>query len=158
MQLQEAVADRWLNAILRTYPSQTARFFVTSKDPLRNPVGIAFKESLTTLITELFHGMDADRVSSALERVVAIRAVHDFSPRQALAFIFELKEILREECPGPALEVYLPRIDEMALTAFDLYVKCREKICELRASEDRRRVYVLERKLAAGAKQERGEN
>jgi hypothetical protein len=33
----------------------------------------------------------------------------------------------------------------MALLAFDLYMKCREKIYEIKAEEAKRRVYLLER-------------
>lgn len=149
MQSESAIADRWLNAILRTYPSRTARFFIESQDPMQNPIGHAFQESLEILVRELFGSMDASRVGAALERIVEIRAVEDSTPQQALAFIFELKEILREERTEPPLDAYLSRIDEIALMAFGLYVKCRERICELRASEAKRRVYVLERQIAA---------
>ena len=36
----------------------------------------------------------------------------------------------------------------MALLAFDLFMKCREKIYEIQAEEAKRRVYVLERAQA----------
>jgi len=37
------------------------------------------------------------------------------------------------------------RIDELALCAFDLFMKCREEIYEIKAREAQRKVYVLER-------------
>ena len=37
------------------------------------------------------------------------------------------------------------RIDELALLAFDLFMKCREEIYEIKAREAQRKVYVLER-------------
>ena len=33
----------------------------------------------------------------------------------------------------------------MALLAFDLFMKCRERIYEIRANEAKRRIFVLER-------------
>jgi hypothetical protein len=45
------------------------------------------------------------------------------------------------------LELLDSRIDELALMAFDLYVKYRERIYEAKANEAKRRVYVLERSL-----------
>lgn len=149
MQSKEAVAERWFVRILRTYPCGTARFFHEERDPFRNPVGHAFKEALGILVDELLLDMNSDRIAKALESIVQIRAVQDFSPGQALAFIFELKEIVSDEGPGPALDLIYSRIDDIALLAFDLYVKYREKICEARADEAKRRVYVLERAMAS---------
>ena len=37
------------------------------------------------------------------------------------------------------------RIDSLALTAFDLFTRCREKIHEVQTSEVKRRVGVLEK-------------
>ena len=47
----------------------------------------------------------------------------------------------------PELDLLLGRIDELALVAFDLYMKYRERTFEARAHEARRRVYVLERRF-----------
>jgi transcriptional regulator with AAA-type ATPase domain len=38
------------------------------------------------------------------------------------------------------------RVDELCLLAFDVYVKCREKIWELKANEARQRVSYILRK------------
>jgi hypothetical protein len=37
------------------------------------------------------------------------------------------------------------RIDEMALLAFDVFMRCREQLYEVRANEARRRLSILER-------------
>ncbi len=149
MPSKEAVAARWLVRILRAYPTGTARFFHEERDPFRNPVGQTLKEALAVLVDELLRDMDPDRVRRALDAIMQIQAVQDFSPRRALAFLFELKEILGDEVREPAREMLFSRIDDMALTAFDLFVKHRETLYEARANEARRRVYALERALAA---------
>ncbi len=144
---KQAITEQWLGRLLRTYPSITARFMAQEEDPFRNPVGHAFRQSLRTLVDELFHEMDAGRATQALEFVVQIRAVEDVTPPRALEFIFQLKDILRDEFQGAEFDLLCSRVDEMALIAFDLYVKCRERTYQAKANEARRRLYVLERRL-----------
>jgi hypothetical protein len=148
VETKQVIAERWLVRILRTYPSQSARYFAELPDPFRNPVGHTYKESAAVLVDELLGDMNAARVTTALGRIIEIRAVHNLAPRSAVEFVFELKEILGEERAGPMLALYLSRVDEMALMAFELYVQCRERLWEARANEARRNVYVLERAFA----------
>ena len=147
MQTKEAIAEQWLARVLRTYPSQTAHFLAEEKDPFRNPVGTTFKQALGILLDELLLSMDHDKVVAALDSIVQIRAVQDFTPRGALEFLFQLKSILRDQQPGPVLDLLDARVDEMALTAFDLYTKYRERTFTARVNETKRRVFMLERAL-----------
>lgn len=148
MQTKEAIAEQWLERVLRTYPSQTARFLTAADDPFRNPVGHTLKQALGILLDELFLAMDGARVTAALDSIVQIRAVADSTPGHALEFLFQLKGILRDHVPEADLDLLSSRIDEMALAAFDLYVKYREKTYEAKANEARRRVFALERRMA----------
>ena len=145
MEVREAIAEQWLDRVLRTYPGQPARFLGGEPDPFRNPVGYTVRQALGILLDELLLGMEADKVTAALDSIVQIRAVQDFTPSQALEFLFQLKTILRGHDVGPGLDLLYSRIDEMALQAFDLYVKYREKTYQVKANEARRQVYVLER-------------
>lgn len=147
MQTKEAIAEQWLARVLRTYPTQTAHFLAGEKDSLRNPVGTTLKQALGILLEELLLGMDRDKVAAALDSIVQIRAVQDFTPARALEFLFQLKSILRDQHPGPVLDLLDARIDEMALSAFDLYVKYRERTFTARVNETKRRVFVLERAM-----------
>lgn len=141
---RDAIIGEWLAQALQTYPDQTSRFLLQHKDPFRNPVGHTLKEGFTVLFDELLGGVDASRVAAALDSIVRIRAVQDFSPSQAVSFLFLLKRIIREKTDSDAagLKFLEDRIDEMALLAFDLFMKCREKIHEIQAGEARRRVFV----------------
>jgi hypothetical protein len=150
MQTKEAIAEQWLARVLRTYPVQTSHFLADEKDPFRNPVGATFKQALAILVEELLLSMDHDKVVAALDSIMQIRAVQDFTPGRALEFLFQLKGILRDQQPGPVLELLDARIDEMALAAFDLYMKYRERLSEARVNEGKRRVYALERALQPG--------
>jgi hypothetical protein len=147
-EVREAVVREWLARVLADYPEQSGRFFLGESDPFRNPVGRALREGLAVLFDELAGGFDPAKVTPALDQIVHIRAVQDLSAGQAVGFVFHLKPIVRKRFAGPALEVLDRRIDELALAAFDLYVRCREKAADIRVREARRRVYLLER--AAG--------
>src|SRR3989304_4581594 len=110
--------------------------------------------------------MDAGRLAPLLDGIVRIRAVQDFTPSQALAFVFALKKVIRGELGRPPHLYPLPlggggqgeggewaedlgaldgRIDEVALLAFDLFMRCREQMFTIKADEARRRTSLLQR-------------
>ena len=140
---RDAIVGEWLARTLRSYPLHTARFLLQDPDPFRNPVGQALQRGLPALFDELLGTMDAIRVRSSLDSIVRIRAVQDFTPSQAVGFVFLLKEVLREQGPVPA--EFERRIDQLALAAFDLYMECREKIAEIKVDEARRAVGAVNR-------------
>lgn len=163
---KDALVRGWLSLALETYPEQTAGFLAQERDPFRNPVGHAFKEAFPALVDELLGGMDASRITSLLDRIVRIRAVQDFTASRAVGFVFLVKQVIREELNRPphpplspsggedkgegaeraeALADLKSRIDEMALLAFDLFMKCREELCAIKLNEARSRTYLLER-------------
>ena len=136
---KEAVVGEWLSRTLRTYSEHTARFLLQDQDPFRNPVGHALRQGLPALFDELAGNMDTARVTSILEGILRIRAVQDFTPSQAVGFLFLLKAVLRDQFSGADLAEMNARIDRVALLGFDLYMQCREKIYAIRADEARRR-------------------
>ncbi|HZP02673.1 MAG TPA: RsbRD N-terminal domain-containing protein [Terriglobia bacterium] len=139
--------EGWLETLFRSYPSLSVTSLLREKDPFRNPVGYRFREGVRVLTEELFGAMDARRIASALENIVQIRAVQDFSPAQALGFVFASRKISREIlCDSTEdLRELDDRIDRLILAAFDLYVRCREKVHEVQLNETRRKVGLLER-------------
>jgi RsbT co-antagonist protein rsbRD N-terminal domain len=146
-QTKHAIAERCLADAFRTYAGPSMEFLTHEPDPFRNPVGTALREGIPILVSELFGDMDADTISRALEGIVRIRAVQNFSASQAVGFVFILKTAWRAEMSAASEgEVDLDhRIDEIALTAFDLFMRCREQIYEVRLREDRRKTGLLER-------------
>lgn len=149
---REAVVGRWLARVLATYPEQTSRFLAREPDRFRNPVGHALREGLPLLFDEVSGAFDVARIEGVLDEIMHIRAVQDFRASEAVGFIFLLKPILRETltATGATLEALDRRIDRLALLAFDLYMRCREKAAQIRINEARRHLFVLEK--AAGRK------
>jgi hypothetical protein len=92
-----------------------------------------------------------------LSRTLKIRAVQEMRPAEALKFIFQLKQVLREgllkeERQRTAIDASLadfePNIDAMALFAFEIYAKHREKVFEVRISDVKRQVSHLLKRSA----------
>ena len=137
--------DQWLAHTLGTYPFLTSGYLLEEKDRFRNPVGHALREALPTLVDELLGGMNPEKVTPALDRIVRMRAVQDFTASQAVGFVFAVREVLRNEHPAELTAEVEQRVDRMALLAFDLFVKCRETMDRIRVDEARRSLYVLDR-------------
>lgn len=143
---RSAILKRWCNAILETYPSDTAHFLRSQKNRFTNPVGQTIAEETERVFDDLLRGAEASEASLYLDNIIRIRAVQEFSPSQALSFIFDLKKAVRDELAGELLdggmaaqlEAFESSIDSLMLHAFDGYMKCREKIFEIRTEETRR--------------------
>ncbi len=146
-----AILKRWFKKILDTYPADTARFLKSQKDPFANPVGSAISQGIEGLYEGLVQGKVPAESSSFLDNIIRIRAIQEFSPSGAIGFVFSLKEAIREELKNEigdgrfshevlALE---SRIDALALLSFDIYMKCREKLYELKSNEIKNRTFML---------------
>ncbi len=163
---RDAIVQEWLARTLRSYPEHTGRFLVQERDPFRNPVGQTLRDALPALFDEIVGGMDSAALRRLLDPIVRIRAVQDFTAGQAVAFLFLLKPVVREALQSPPHPPLSPlggedrgegakqnddlaaldeRIDQMTLLAFDLFMRCREQVYEIKANEARRRVCLLER-------------
>ena len=148
---KSAIVKRWFDLSIRTYPEETAGFLKNKKNRFANPVGHILFQELGSIVEGLSQGVDVNTLQPFLENIIRIRAVQDFSASQAVAFVFLLKEVIREEMAqeveenriGEALLDFESRIDALALLAFDVFMKCREKIYDLKANEMQNRTVRL---------------
>ena len=153
-QKKAAILGRWLAMIYESYPPETAIFLRKEKNRFDNPAGYRISEGLEGLYGALIQEMERDQVLTCLDEIIRIRALQNFTPSQALAFIFLLKIVIREELAEEIRKENLAaelldlesRIDGLALLGFDVYTKRREKIYEIKADEAKRRVSGLMRK------------
>ncbi|WAC06637.1 MAG: RsbRD N-terminal domain-containing protein [Thermodesulfobacteriota bacterium] len=154
-QHKPALVKKWFHLVLRTYPEETATFLKNENDPFANPVGATIFKGIEDLFDGLIKEGNHKQISSFLDRIIHIRAVQEFTPAQALSFIFMLKKVIRDELKKEFKEKELfdefltfeSKIDELALAAFNRYVECREKVFELRANEVKNRYSGLVRRL-----------
>lgn len=148
----ELVID-WFEFIVSQYPRETARFLRQQHDPFANPVGAGLREELGPLFDAVVADGGGDRVEQALDGIVRVRAVQDFRPSQALAFLFGLKTVIRDrvaseglDC-GAELRALEDRIDVALLAAFDVYSRCREEIFDIRVKDVRNRSLKMMERL-----------
>jgi len=146
-----AIAQRWLGDALAAYPADSAAVFRREKDPFANPVGHALRVGTRAVVEAILEGDDPEEIASHLDEVVKIRAVQEFMPSEALAFVFLLKDAIRAELGGGGPAGVPPseladierRIDLLALAVFDIYTRYRGRLCELRINEVKRNVWRL---------------
>jgi hypothetical protein len=143
---RSAIVKKWHDLILRTYPEESQGFF-RKKDQFTNPVGHAIYQGLPAIYEGLLEDGDGGEVCRVIDDIIRIRAVQDFSPSQAVSFLFALKSVIKEEIGGRLFENGLSeewaaldaKIDRLALLGFDIYTQCRQKIFDIRVDQVKKR-------------------
>lgn len=143
-QKRDAVVRRWFALVVETYPADAAKFLRREKDQFANPVGHTTSRALGVLYDALLQGADISEDSAPLAEIIRIRAVQEFSASRAVGFVFLLKKAIRRELDSDIRGARLSAeqlleidsaIDRLALVSFDIYMKSREKIYELKANQ-----------------------
>lgn len=138
----------WFDLVVSTYPFDTAAT-LKKKDAFSNPVGHTTRTSLDALFDELLNGLDNDSAGEKLDPIIRIRAVQDFTPSRAIAFILDFKNIIKKqfakELKDPVLlnefVEFARSIDELMLIGINIYVNCREKLYQLKVNTEREKIY-----------------
>jgi len=146
-QKKATIVKDWFDLTAQTYALDTAKFIKSKTDPFANPVGGSIRNGLDGLLDQLIHDMDPQIINSYLDPIIRIRAVQNFTPSQATAFILSLKKALRKNLTKELRDIrnikglleLESKIDQLSLMAFDLYMQCREKIYQLSANEMKNR-------------------
>jgi hypothetical protein len=154
---REVILEKWFEQIIETYPEVTSRFLAKQKDRFQNPVGYAITQSIGPIYDQVASAMDTDRLLDALDGIIRIRSVQDFTPSQTVAFVFQLKGVIREVIDPQlrraekwkGLAGLEARIDRVALLAFEKYTECRENLHQARNGEIERRATKLPGRMKA---------
>jgi len=151
---KKPILERWFDLIVETYPPETVQFLKSQKDRFSNPVGSTIYQGLEDIFDQILQEFESEKISTYLDNVIRIRAVQDFTASQALIFIFQLKKVIREKLKDKIREkglsdellVLESAIDDLALLSFDIFMKCREQVYELKANEVKRMTFSLLKK------------
>ena len=146
---KDAILKKWFDIVAGTYPIDTSGFLKSQKDRFANPVGGAIADGLGSMFDELVNGMKREKLIPSIEPMIKIRAVQDFSPSQAVSFIFSLKKLVREALSKKMddrkirkeLFLFESRVDELVMLAFDIYMGCKERLYDIKANEEKTKVY-----------------
>lgn len=145
------ILNGWYNLILKTYHPESAVFLGKKNDPFANPIGHNISVSIKGILEELLNNMVQERVIVLLSDIIRIRAVQDSNPSDTISLIFLLKQTLREATKGYIQEEQLfkellafeDEIDRLTLLSFDIFMKCREDVFNLKVNELRRGAFML---------------
>jgi hypothetical protein len=148
-QNKTAIVNQWFERVVKTYAPDTAQFLKNQKDPFSNPLGNALSRGLAVLFDQLLVGPDAQTVEKYLDPIIRIRAVQNYSPSQATAFILILKNIIRDTLKNELKDSRIAnqllqfelQIDALSLAAFDMYMACKEKIYDLKTNFEKNKIY-----------------
>ena len=151
--------EAWLGGALRTVSAarRVALLAGGAGSVPQSGRAIRLRQALPTLLDELLGGMDRERVTrrARLASMQIARGAEISPPSQAVGFLFQLKDdSARRAAPAPTWTLLTERIDEMALLAFDLYVKYREQDCRKRGPTRRRGAYSCWNALGATVESE----
>ena len=147
-QKKAVITKLWFDAVINTYSAETTRFLRNQNDPFANPVGQTTLQNLGALVDLLIDEKDLAQAEPLLDPIIRIRAIQDFTAARAVKFVFDLKGVIRsqisqldDEKNRSQLALLEDRLDELVLMAFDVYMRCREKIYELKANDVRNRTF-----------------
>ena len=148
-QHKSVILEKWINSLVDSYPADTSRFIKAQNDPFANPVGNTISNGLDSVFDDLICSKKTSGMTSFLNSILKIRAVQNFSPSQAVSFVFSLKNIVKDVLRKENIDNRLTkelfefdsRIDQLGLIAFDIYEECREKLYEIKANEERNRTF-----------------
>ena len=140
---KSAIRKKWFDSVIEIYPADSSDFLRKQKDRFLNPVGQNLSENINSLFDEIIQDADSERLYPYLNDIMKIKAVQNFSPSKAVSFIYLLKRVVREELESDVeknklseeLRSFETQLDNLALLAFDVYMKCRERIFDLRVNE-----------------------
>ena len=132
---------QWFQATIDTYPAQTAQILGKDSNRFDNPIGSVTHETIESVFKLLIENVTLDELEHELDPVIRIRAVQSFSASQAVSFVFALKDIGEKILDKSLLREFDKLVDKIALAAFDKFMKCKEEIFHLKATESKRRVH-----------------
>ncbi|MCS7215249.1 MAG: RsbRD N-terminal domain-containing protein [Thermodesulfovibrio sp.] len=147
---RDNIINEAFNLIISTYPQQSQIFLKEKNRKFTNPIGYNTNLSVEQIIDNIVADADLESFLSPLENIIQIRAVQDFTPSQAVGFIFLIKKAiystLHKEADSNELMELMSRIDSLALVAFDIFMKYRERLYDIKAKELMDRTWWLLKK------------
>lgn len=131
----------WFQATINTYPAQAAKILGKDANRFDNPVGAITHETIEDVFNLLLEDFNQESLEKTLDPVIRIRAVQAFSASEAVSFVFVLKEIGEKILEDNLIREFDKLVDQIALASFNRFMKCREEIFLLKATESKRRIH-----------------
>jgi hypothetical protein len=136
---RQSIINKSFELTVATYPEESQTFLREKSKQFTNPVGYSIYQAIEQIVDKIISNEPIENFILPLEEIIRIRAVQDFTPSQAVGFIFLIKKAiqdeLEQELESSQILDFLSRVDSLALVAFDIFMKYREKIYDLKSKE-----------------------
>ncbi len=144
------LSEKWHKTFIDTYPAESGKFLFNRKNQFTNPMGHAYEKGISEIYEALFCGK-IENLENAMEDIVKIRSIQDYSASKAVNFMFILKEIITEEFKSfsksgagwQELSDALKICETGTKAAFDMLLRQREVIYEIKANEVKNRTFRM---------------
>jgi hypothetical protein len=139
---RDSILEKWVDETINSYDPEMVRFLKKEKNQFSHPIRNTILTSLEKILDGILTGIGVEEYHS-LEDMIKIRAVQEFSPSEALSFLFNLKKIIRKELLDSKQNdrlisetcLFDEKFDTLYSLAFDIYSDCRTKIQDIKISE-----------------------
>jgi hypothetical protein len=138
---KDLFVKKWFQATIDTYPLQTAKILGKDSNRFDNPVGAVTHETIEDVFNLILEKFTGETLEKALDPIIRIRAVQAFSASEAVSFVFALKNIGEDILDSSMIREFEKIVDQIALASFNKYMKCKEEIFLLKATESKRRIH-----------------
>ncbi len=138
---RESFINKWFQATIDTYPSQSAKVLGKDANRFDNPIGAITHETCEDVFNHLLEEFTPESLEKKLDPIIRIRAVQAFSASEAVSFVFALKSIGTQLLDDDLGRQFDTLVDKIALASFNRYMKCKEEIFLLKATESKRRIH-----------------
>jgi hypothetical protein len=140
---RDIILEKWIDLTFQTYSSEMVRFLKREKNQFSNPVRNTIITSLQKVYDGILNNMNLELCLQGLEEIIKLRAIQDFSPSEALSFMFKLKNIVRDEFLKDRSDLILSNemitfeenLEKLIGISINLYLQSREKVYEIRIKE-----------------------
>lgn len=139
----------WRNTIFDSYHPDGRAFLQGERDRFNNPVGSCIMRETEAIYDGLVEGKEYAYFVPHMDNFVRIRSVQDFSPSRAVDIMYNFKQAIKKKCSseiaaavGDWMELE-KEIDKLTFMAFDLFMRCKEQINEIRVNEIKKQSATL---------------
>jgi hypothetical protein len=151
LEKKSLIVEKWFNSVINTFPSDSSHFLKKQKDCFLNPVGHTISQNICGLFDEILNDAESEKVYPYLNDIIKISAVQDFFPSKAASFIYLLRQVVRDELDSDIrkhklseeLKSFETQLDNLTFLSFDIYMKCRERIFDIRVNEIKNMTFRL---------------
>lgn len=138
---EKIFVEKWFQAVIETYPEQSAKAIGKESNQFANPVGSVTRQTIENVFTLITRDYNLKELENTLDPIIRIRSVQAFSASEAVSFVFALKDIGEKLLDKKFTKEFNRIVDNIALASFNRFVKCKEEIYLLKANEGKRRVH-----------------